>query len=111
MLGTFCVAISFPFIYTDCIVCNDHIEKWMRVFWFVPFIMLFQFGWAATQIAHLALIPELSTDAGKRGAMNSGRNAFTVLASLTILISFTLLFNRSDVSVIDPSDLTYFRVS
>jgi hypothetical protein len=26
-----------------------------------PFIVVFQFGWAATQIAHLSLIPELVT--------------------------------------------------
>lgn len=26
-----------------------------------PFIVIFQFGWAATQIAHLSLIPELVT--------------------------------------------------
>jgi Na+/melibiose symporter-like transporter len=106
-----CVSLSFPFIYTDCLVCSVGISKWMRVLWFVPFIMIFQFGWAAVQIAHLALIPELSTDAGKRGSMNSGRNAFTVLANLTIYISFYCLLRRSKESEMHPDDLIYFQVN
>ena len=28
--------------------------------YYMPFIILFQAGWAATQVAHLALIPELT---------------------------------------------------
>ncbi|KAI6176405.1 hypothetical protein M3Y97_00794500 [Aphelenchoides bicaudatus] len=110
IIGTTCVSLSFPFIYTDCLVCKADLSSWLRVLWFIPFIMIFQFGWAATQIAHLALIPELSTDPGKRGSMNSCRNAFTVVANLTIYLTFFFLLKKSEDAQIVPDDLVYFQV-
>ena len=59
LLGVACVAISFPFIFTKCLGCHDPAEYAM-VIYYVPFIVIFQFGWATTQISHLSLIPELS---------------------------------------------------
>lgn len=35
--------------------------EWAALLYYAPFIVIFQFGWAATQIAHLSLIPELVT--------------------------------------------------
>jgi Na+/melibiose symporter-like transporter len=85
--------------------------------------MLFQFGWAAAQISHLALIPELSTDPSKRQSMNSYRyylsvehinlfrNAFNVIANLSIFTCLYLLLNfNNDEKTISPADLKYFRV-
>lgn len=53
--------LSFSFIFTECVGCSATTPQWASVTYFIPFIIIFQFGWAATQISHLALIPELVT--------------------------------------------------
>lgn len=52
---------SFPFIFTECIGCTMS-HKWAQMFYFAAFIIIFQIGWAAVQISHLSLIPELAED-------------------------------------------------
>lgn len=59
--GTVCVLLSFPFIFMGCIGCSMT-HKWAQMYYFASFIIIFQIGWAAVQISHLSLIPELSED-------------------------------------------------
>lgn len=60
--GTICVLLSFPFIFSPCLGCRVTTPEWAALLYYAPFIVIFQFGWAATQIAHLSLIPELVTN-------------------------------------------------
>lgn len=60
--GTICVLLSFPFIFSPCLGCGASTPEWVALLYYGPFIVIFQFGWAATQIAHLSLIPELITN-------------------------------------------------
>lgn len=53
--------MSFPFIFNPCLGCTDSTPQWAAFVYYLPFIIIFQFGWAATQISHLSLIPELVT--------------------------------------------------
>lgn len=57
--GTLSVLVSFAFIFNKCLGCSSDTPQWAGLTYFVPFIVIFQFGWAATQISHLSLIPEL----------------------------------------------------
>ena len=59
MIGTACVLLSFAFIFSKCIHCEDASESAQMAYYSV-FIIIFQFGWAATQVSHLAMIPELT---------------------------------------------------
>lgn len=59
--GTTCVLVSFPFIFSPCLGCKENTPQWAAFIYYLPFIVIFQFGWAATQISHLSLIPELVT--------------------------------------------------
>lgn len=61
LTGTVCVLLSFPFIFSPCLGCGEATPEWAALLYYAPFIVIFQFGWAATQIAHLSLIPELVT--------------------------------------------------
>lgn len=61
LTGTVCVLLSFPFIFSPCLGCGEATPEWAALLYYGPFIVIFQFGWAATQIAHLSLIPELVT--------------------------------------------------
>ncbi|CAD5214141.1 unnamed protein product [Bursaphelenchus okinawaensis] len=109
IIGTFCVTISFPFIFGGCLLCTGHSINWIKVLWFAPFIALFQFGWAAVQISHLAMIPELSENPSRRTSMNSLRNAFAVIANLTIYLAVFFLLNADKDLGINPNDLIQFR--
>lgn len=53
--------MSFPFIFNPCLGCKENTPQWAAFIYYLPFIIIFQFGWAATQISHLSLIPELVT--------------------------------------------------
>lgn len=128
-VGTICVTLSFPFIFNPCLICQPDWSVWLHVIWFIPFIMLFHFGWASAMIAHLAMIPELSHIDSCRTTMNSlryprtsfvarfktlptfPRYGFTVLASLTLFGILLCFFSfGSDEQTFGPSDVSRFRV-
>ncbi|XP_042748964.1 major facilitator superfamily domain-containing protein 12-like isoform X2 [Lagopus leucura] len=52
-----------------------------------------QFGWAATQISHLSLIPELVTSDHEKVELTAFRYAFTVMANITVYGLAWLLLN------------------
>lgn len=61
LAGVICVAISFPFIFHLCVGNCANVDQKYLLIYYTPFIVIFQFGWASTQISHLSLIPELTT--------------------------------------------------
>lgn len=88
LLGTILVMVSFPFVFTPCLGCEEA-DQWSQFGYFCVFVIIFQFGWACVQISHLALIPDLTTRKSQRTELNSIRYAFTVLANLSV---FTIMF-------------------
>ncbi|XP_047443094.1 major facilitator superfamily domain-containing protein 12 [Mugil cephalus] len=93
LLGTVCVLLSFPFIFTPCLPCTSSTPQWAQILYFCPFIVVFQFGWAATQISHLSLIPELVTKESAKVELTAYRYAFTVVANITVYAVAWLLFH------------------
>ena len=59
-------------MFNLCITCENSAE-WARFYYYAPFVVIFQFGWAATQISHLALIPQLTTLENERVALQAIR--------------------------------------
>ncbi|XP_067452606.1 major facilitator superfamily domain containing 12b [Thunnus thynnus] len=117
LLGTICVLLSFPFIFNPCLPCTDNTARWAQIVYFSPFIIIFQFGWAATQISHLSLIPELVSSESAKVELTAYRYAFTVVANITVYAVAWLLFHfqaqhNVDPSVSDslgPADIPLFR--
>lgn len=72
LIGTVCVAGSFFFFWHECIYCSNQPVGW-QILYFSSFIVVFQFGWAAVQISHLALIPELTPHKNERVLLNAIR--------------------------------------
>lgn len=72
LVGVLCVASSFPFVFNLCINCEDA-SPWALFMYYVPFIVIFQFGWASTQISHLSLIPELTDNENEKITLNAIR--------------------------------------
>ena len=72
LVGVVSVAVSFPFVFNLCFGCENSSER-AKFVYYTPFVVVFQFGWAATQIAHLATIPELTDDDQERMTLNALR--------------------------------------
>ncbi|CAB3234657.1 unnamed protein product [Arctia plantaginis] len=111
LFGTVCVLLSFPFIFSECIECSLS-HKWAQMYYFASFIIIFQIGWAAVQISHLSLIPELSEDDHTRTHLTAIRYGFTVFSNLFVYIITWLILRMTgecDKHQIGPSDAWKFR--
>lgn len=83
LVGCLSVLLSFPFIYNLCPGCVNS-PNWAKFIYYAPFVIIFQFGWASTQISHLSLIPQLTPCENERVALNSIRYAFTVMSNIFV---------------------------
>ncbi|XP_062371558.1 major facilitator superfamily domain-containing protein 12a isoform X2 [Sardina pilchardus] len=111
LVGTVSVLVSFAFVFNQCIGCDDSTPQWAGVVYFLPFIVIFQFGWAATQISHLSLIPELVTCEYAKVELTAFRYAFTVVANITVFGAAWVLFHLQEENTDDlgPADIPVFR--
>ncbi|XP_054881333.1 major facilitator superfamily domain-containing protein 12-like isoform X2 [Poeciliopsis prolifica] len=110
--GTVCVVVSFAFVFNQCLGCDPNTPQWASLIYFAPFIIIFQFGWAATQISHLSLIPELVTCEHAKVELTAYRYAFTVTANITVYALAYLLFHvqtGEDEDSLGPADTNIFR--
>ncbi|KAJ8393161.1 hypothetical protein AAFF_G00068440 [Aldrovandia affinis] len=103
LVGTLSVLVSFPFIFSPCPGCDKGTPQWVGLTYYIPFIVIFQFGWAATQISHLSLIPELVSCEHARVELTAYRYAFTVMANITVYAVAWLLFHFQAGQEEDPS--------
>lgn len=65
-----------------------------KFYYYIPFISIFQIGWASVQISHLALIPFLTTNDKDRADLNSKRYSVLILANTFIYIMAAFQFSR-----------------
>jgi Na+/melibiose symporter-like transporter len=91
LVGVIAVLMSFPFMFNLCIGCENTVQ-WALFVYYVPFIVIFQFGWASTQISHLSLIPSLTSIGTERVSLNAIRYAFTVTSNLFVYACAFFLF-------------------
>ncbi|KAJ8951322.1 hypothetical protein NQ318_008226 [Aromia moschata] len=110
LLGTVCVLVSFPFIFAPCVGCTDS-SKEAQMFYYSMFIIIFQFGWAAVQISHLSLIPELTPNEHDRTKLTAIRYCFTVISNLLVYIItwIVLHVDNGENSKIGPGDEAKFQ--
>ncbi|XP_054006579.1 major facilitator superfamily domain-containing protein 12-like [Hylaeus anthracinus] len=112
LMGTLCVLFAFPFIFSPCIGCeNSH--KWAQLIYYAAFVVIFQFGWAAVQISHLSLVPELTPTEHERTELIAIRYSFTVLSNIFVYcITWTVFHITNDKdsnSQIGPDDVKKFQ--
>ncbi|KAF7256173.1 hypothetical protein EG68_06723 [Paragonimus skrjabini miyazakii] len=94
--GSLLVIFSFPLIFGSP-VGSMNASTWAKMIYYLPFVTLFQFGWAAVQITHLAMMNDLTLDPGERTLLTSLRHLFTVLCNLSVYLStYFLLGHHTD---------------
>ncbi|XP_063717851.1 major facilitator superfamily domain-containing protein 12-like [Symsagittifera roscoffensis] len=113
LFGVIGVASSFVFVFNNCIGCDSDTNILSKYIYYTPFICLFQFGWASSQISHLAIIPELTSCKKTRGNLNGYRYAFTVSSNIFVFVVFTILLSvlggDSSSDNVGPQDLDAFK--
>lgn len=77
LIGVTFVTISFPFVFNSCLGCENS-DQWAKFLYYAVFIVLFQFGWAASQISHLSLIPELTDDDSEKCGLTAIRQVLEI---------------------------------
>ena len=60
--------------------------------WYLIWPAIFNIGWAAVQISHLAIVNQLSYSQRKRDKMVVNRNGFTYAANIFVLALALILF-------------------
>ncbi|KAI5635741.1 MFS/sugar transport protein domain-containing protein [Phthorimaea operculella] len=111
LFGSACTLASFPFIFSECLGCAVA-HKWAQMYYYAAFIMIFQIGWAAVQISHLSLIPELSDDDHTRTHLTAVRYGFTVFSNLLVYIVTWIVLGvtgECDKEQVGPGDAWKFR--
>lgn len=112
LLGTICVLLTFPFIFSPCVGCNSA-DQWAQLIYYAAFVVIFQFGWAAVQISHLALVPELTPTEHERTELIAIRYSFTVLSNVLVYcITWAVLHitsNQDTNAQIGPQDAQKFQ--
>jgi Na+/melibiose symporter-like transporter len=89
--GTILVTVSFALIFIK--VIPDDIDESWRFIYYLTFPALFNIGWAAVQVSHMALCPALSLNKKNKELMVRVRTGFTFLAqTATLVISFLLFW-------------------
>ncbi|KAE8749688.1 hypothetical protein FOCC_FOCC003675 [Frankliniella occidentalis] len=113
LVGTLCVLLSFPFIFSPCAGCRDAPgDYWYQLVYYAAFVIIFQFGWAAVQISHLSLIPDLTPDEHIRTGLIACRYTFTVVSNVLIYLVAWLVLHISSQDhdrKIGPSDQRNFQ--
>ena len=119
LLGTVIVIISFPLLFTlpvgvdidpckeideskysfkikdnDALLNCDHNDELWLVIYYSFLAVLIHFGWAAVQIAHLSMIPDITLVESEQMSLISFRNAATFGAFIFVyLVAWILVGN------------------
>ncbi|XP_042220071.1 major facilitator superfamily domain-containing protein 12-like [Homarus americanus] len=110
-IGTVCVLVSFPFIFIVCGLCFATLGfGYILLLGFM--ICLFQFGWAATQVSHLALIPDLTNLEAERDELNIIRYILDVCSDVLVYLVAWITFAEDTTTAnkfVDPGDASNFK--
>ncbi|KAG7948229.1 hypothetical protein I3843_13G000600 [Carya illinoinensis] len=92
--GSFLVAISFSSVFGGCIPCKIFAtsSSTLRTVGYSVFAAIFNVGWAASQVSHMSMVNCITLSSTGRVVLTSCRNAFTMVANLTLYAIALIVF-------------------
>lgn len=85
--GSLLVAVSFSSVFGGCAACAAFgPSDAVRTLSYSVSAAVFNCGWAATQVSHMSLVNCITANPTSRVALNSCRNAFTMVANLGLYV-------------------------
>jgi len=89
IVGSLLVMVSFILIFVK-VIPDDTSDLWLYVY-YGTMASTFNIGWAAVQVAHMALLPSISLNKKNKDLMTRIRTAFTFAAQF-VALGLSLLF-------------------
>ncbi|PIN10353.1 putative sugar transporter [Handroanthus impetiginosus] len=102
--GSLLVAVSFSSVFGGCLPCKiiGSNSSSMRTISYSLFAAIFNVGWAATQVSHMSMVNCITLNSTSRVVLASCRNAFTMVANLSLYAVAFVVFNiNTRGSIID----------
>ncbi|OQR81890.1 Glycoside-Pentoside-Hexuronide (GPH):Cation Symporter Family [Thraustotheca clavata] len=108
--GCVVVMLCFFFVFGSCLPrwFTENPSSTVLVLYYCTAASVFNVGWAAVQVSHMAMVPELSSNDNIRIILNSVRYAFTILSNVMVFIAFYFLLH--DVSPFNVPDQLKFTL-
>ncbi|XP_054277932.1 major facilitator superfamily domain-containing protein 12-like isoform X2 [Macrosteles quadrilineatus] len=106
LIGSLLVLFSFPLIFTTPAQIVDG-PVWTQMVYFSISISVFQVGWAVVQIAHLSLLPELTTLTEERAQLTAHRYTASMAAHILVYFvawAFLSSSHGMNMKLIGPED-------
>ena len=108
--GAIGVAVCFLGVFATCVACwgdgggfgggggggGAPSTAASRTVVFALFAGLFNVGWAAVQVSHMALVPELTALEGERVLLNSARYGMTVMSNCAVFVAVWAILRVAD---------------
>ncbi|XP_027915831.1 major facilitator superfamily domain-containing protein 12-like [Vigna unguiculata] len=96
--GSVLVAVSFSSVFGVCLPCkmfSSNSSTFETVSYSI-FAAIFNVGWAATQVSHMSMVSCITLNSTSRVALASCRNAFTMVANLSLYAVALIVFSVID---------------
>ncbi|KAG8391343.1 hypothetical protein BUALT_Bualt01G0178000 [Buddleja alternifolia] len=93
--GSVLVAVSFSSVFGGCLPCKiiGSNSSSMQTIGYSFFAAIFNVGWAATQVSHMSMVNCITLNSTSRVVLASARNAFTMVANLSLYAVAFVVFN------------------
>ncbi|XP_076955758.1 uncharacterized protein LOC143630711 [Bidens hawaiensis] len=107
--GSLLVAISFSSVFGSCIPCVifGNVSTTLQTIGYSFFAAVFNVGWAATQVSHMSMVNCITLNSTSRVVMTSCRNAFSMVANLSLYAIAFAVFHIHPSKTIDDIENQY----
>ncbi|XP_075680097.1 major facilitator superfamily domain-containing protein 12-like [Dermatophagoides pteronyssinus] len=108
IIGTIIAFISFPYEISELKLILDKNNE--LLLYLITFFAIFisQIGWTMTQLTHLSLINQLSSNSSDRIWLTSLRQAASIYSSLVVYILFWFTLAKTDEYHLTLNDINVF---
>ncbi|XP_028097045.1 major facilitator superfamily domain-containing protein 12-like [Camellia sinensis] len=95
--GSALVAVSFSSVFGGCLPCQilGTNSYTVQTIGYATFAAIFNVGWAATQVSHMSMVNCITLNSTSRVVLASCRNAFTMVANLSLYVVAFVVFHVS----------------
>ncbi|KAM3686376.1 hypothetical protein ACJW31_11G194400 [Castanea mollissima] len=98
--GSVLVAVSFSSVFGGCVPCKifGSTSSTLETVGYSLFAAIFNVGWAATQVSHMSMVNCITLNSTSRVVLTSCRNAFTMIANLSLYAVALIVFAVTKVN-------------
>lgn len=111
--GSILVAISFSSVFGGCLPCKilGTNSSALQTIGYSIFAAIFNVGWAVTQVSHMSMVTCITLNPTSRVALTSCRNAFTMVANLSLYAVTLAVFSFYNRKAFADIEAQYRRIS